>query len=74
MNYIDKEYASIPSDVIKDARTSELLENEISNSIDIQNLNIDPRFTYNDDYELLKKLSPEEANKIYNNLVDKKIL
>jgi hypothetical protein len=74
VSYIDSENNNIQAELMKESNADELLDKAISNSIDIQNINVDSRFTYSDDYELLKKLSPEEANKIYNNLVDKKIL
>ena len=73
-NYLDKENTNLQAELMRNKDATDLLENEISNSVDIQSLNIESRFTYNDDYELLKKLTPEEADKIFNSLVDKKIL
>lgn len=74
VNYIDKENNNVQAELMKEANANEILDKEISNSIDIQNINLDSRLSYIDDYELIKKLSPEEAEKIYNSLIDKKIL
>ena len=74
VSYIDKENNNVQAELMKEANANEILDKEISNSIDIQNINLDSRLNYTDDYELLKKLSPEEEEIIYKSLIDKKFL
>ena len=74
VNYIEKENPSLQDDYLKDTNTKEIIDREISKKINIEDINLEPRLSYSDEYELVNSLSQDEVDNIYDKMMSKKIL
>ncbi|MCX6148972.1 MAG: hypothetical protein NTX22_00445 [Ignavibacteriales bacterium] len=74
VNLIEDENGILQEEFVKQSNNSEIIEKEISNSIEFDKINLDSKLNYTDEDEIIKNLSSEEVETIYNTIVTKKLL